>query len=59
MVPAGYEHGSDGPNSPDFRINVFYGTKTPNCQDNVHYYIEEEGHIPILHLVKTPTDRHS
>ena len=29
MIPAGYEHGSDGPNSEDFRIAVFNGTEPP------------------------------
>ena len=59
MVPAGYEHGSDGPNSTDFRIAVFFGTSAPGARKPAHYYIEEEGYIPSLQLVKTPTTRYS
>lgn len=58
MIPAGYEHGSDGPNSDDFTINVFDGTKPPGCHETAHYYVEKEGYIPFLQLVKTPTDRY-
>lgn len=58
MIPAGFEHGSDGRNSDDFTINVVDGTKPPGCHEHAHYYIEKEGYIPSLQLVKTPTDRY-
>lgn len=58
VVPAGYEHGSDGPNSPDFRANVIIGTLTPGAQKPGHYYVEKEKYIPSLQLVKTPTERY-
>lgn len=58
MIPAGFEHGSDGRNSEDFTINVVDGTKPPGCHEHAHYYIEKEGYIPSLQLVKTPTDRY-
>ena len=45
MIPAGFEHGSDG-------------TKAPGCHEHAHYCIEQEGYIPSLKLVKTPTDRY-
>ena len=58
MVPAGYEHGSEGPNSPDFKIAVFDGTRPPGSHPSGHYYIEKEGYIPSLELKKTPSDRY-
>ncbi len=59
MIPAGYEHGSDGPNSPDFKLAVFNGTLPPGSQPPGHYYMEKEGYIPSLELRKTPTDRYA
>ncbi len=32
MIPAGYEHGSVGPNSEDFTVAPFGGTMAPGCQ---------------------------
>ena len=59
MIPAGYEHGSDGPNSDDFTVSVFMGTHAPGSHEPGHYYVEKEGYVPSLQLVKTPTDRYS
>jgi uncharacterized protein YjlB len=58
MIPAGYEHGSDGPNSDDFTLNVFNGTLVPGSQPPGHYYMEQEGYIPTLQLARTPTERY-
>ncbi len=58
MIPAGFEHGSDGPNSPDFKLAVLNGTLAPGCQPPGHLYIEKEGYIPSLELKKTPTNRY-
>ena len=58
MMPAGYEHGSDGPNSADFTVSVVYGTRPPGSHEPGHHYMEEEGYIPSLQLVRTPTDRY-
>ena len=63
MVPAGYEHGSDGfpdtgRNSDDFTIQVLMGTEPPGAQEPRHLYIEEERYLPTLQLVKTPIDRY-
>ena len=57
MIPAGYEHGTDGPNSDDFTISVFDGTEAPGCHKPAHYYMEQEGYIPTLELKKIPTER--
>jgi Cupin domain len=64
LVPAGYEHGSDGiadsgANSADFKINVFFGTEAPGSHEVGHYYMEQEGYIPSFELKKTPTDRYA
>jgi len=64
MIPAGYEHGSDGiggsgTNTPDFKINVFLGTEAPGSHEPGHYYMEKEGYIPSFSLKKTPTDRYA
>src|SRR5690349_17305523 len=48
MIPAGYEHGSAGPNSTDFEINVFNGTQSPGSHAPGHYYVEKEGYVPRL-----------
>lgn len=63
LIPAGYEHGSDGfaetgENSEDFRITVFMGTQAPGSHPVGHYYLEEERYVPSLQLVKTPVDRY-
>lgn len=64
MIPAGYEHGSDGigesgKNSTDFTINVFIGTEPPDSQEFGHYYMEKEGYIPSFELRKEPTSRYA
>ncbi len=64
MVPAGYEHGSDGlpgtgRNSEDFTIQVCYGTVPSGSHVPGHYYVEREGYVPSLQLVRTPTDRYA
>ncbi|MCX7011224.1 MAG: zinc-binding dehydrogenase [Candidatus Sumerlaeota bacterium] len=64
MVPAGYEHGSDGfpgtgKNSDDFTIAVSNGTLPEGCHKPGHHYVDREGYIPSLQLVKTPTDRYT
>jgi 2-desacetyl-2-hydroxyethyl bacteriochlorophyllide A dehydrogenase len=58
MVPAGYEHGSVGPNSEDFTIAVFNGTEPPGAHKPGHYYVEKEGYIPSFELKKAPTERY-
>ena len=59
MIPAGYEHGSEGPNSEDFTISVFIGTQAPGSHPPKHYYLEEEGYIPSFQLIKHPTERYA
>ena len=59
MMLAGYEHGSDGPNSEDFTVNVCIGTRAPGSHEPGHYYVEKEKCIPSLQLVRTPTDRYA
>ncbi|MCW1970773.1 MAG: cupin domain-containing protein [Anaerolineae bacterium] len=64
MIPAGYEHGSDGfpetgRNSDDFTIQVIYGTLPPGAHTPGHYYVEKEGYIPSLTLNRTPTQRYA
>lgn len=58
MAPAGFEHGSDGPDSEDFRIVVFNGTLPEDSHPPGHYHVEREGYIPELQLVRRPTDRY-
>jgi mannose-6-phosphate isomerase-like protein (cupin superfamily) len=63
LVPAGYEHGSDGfpetgRNSDDFTLTVFLGTEAPGSHPVGHYYMEEERYVPSFQLVKTPIDRY-
>ena len=63
MIPAGFEHGTDGfaasgKNSDDFTIAVHDGTIPLGAHTKGHYYVEEEGYIPSLELVKTPTNRY-
>jgi 2-desacetyl-2-hydroxyethyl bacteriochlorophyllide A dehydrogenase len=64
MIPAGYEHGTDGfsetgQNSDDFTISTFNGTQPPGCHKPGHYYVEEQGYLPSLKLLKTSTDRYN
>lgn len=64
MIPAGYEHGSNGfkdtgRNSDDFKICVFNGTLPEGCHKPGHYYMEKEGYLPTLELKKTRTVRYS
>ncbi|MFC4776326.1 zinc-binding dehydrogenase [Paenibacillus sp. GCM10023252] len=58
LIPAGYEHGSDGPNSADFIISVFNGTMPAGAHKPGHYYVEEEGYVPQLELRKVPSERY-
>jgi mannose-6-phosphate isomerase-like protein (cupin superfamily) len=63
MIPAGYEHGSNGfeatgRNSDDFMIEVFMGTQAPGSQEPRHLYMENERYLPSLRLVKAPIDRY-
>jgi oxalate decarboxylase/phosphoglucose isomerase-like protein (cupin superfamily) len=58
MIPAGYEHGSDGPNSEDFEITVFFGTMPLGCHAPGHYYVEKEEYIPVLQMERVSTDRY-
>jgi oxalate decarboxylase/phosphoglucose isomerase-like protein (cupin superfamily) len=59
LIPVGYEHGSDGPNSEDFTIAVFDGFMPPGCHKPGHYYVEKERYIPTFKLVKNPTERYA
>lgn len=64
LIPAGYEHGSDGipglgHNSADFRIAVFRGSEAPGSHLPGHYYVEDEGYIPSFQLIKTDTNRYA
>ncbi len=59
MVPAGFEHGSDGPNSGDFRISVLNGSLAPGAQAPGHYHVEQEGYLPQLELRRRPTRRYA
>ncbi|MDB4699024.1 zinc-binding dehydrogenase [Candidatus Latescibacteria bacterium] len=63
MIPAGYEHGSEGlpdtgKNSDDFTIAVLDGTMPPGSHDKGHYYVEKEEYIPSFKLIKTPSNRY-
>jgi hypothetical protein len=58
VIPVGYEHGSDGPNSADFRINAFPGSIPPEAHKPGHYYIEQEGYLPSFELIKISTGRY-
>jgi 2-desacetyl-2-hydroxyethyl bacteriochlorophyllide A dehydrogenase len=63
MIPAGFEHGSDGfaetgSNSADFTITIGWGTMPIGCHEPGHYYVEKEGYIPRLVLEKMPTERY-
>lgn len=56
MIPAGCEHGSDGPNT--FAMNAVIGTLAPGAHPPGHYYVEESGYLPSLSLVRTPSERY-
>jgi mannose-6-phosphate isomerase-like protein (cupin superfamily) len=58
MIPAGYEHGSDGPNDDDFEIAVFFGTMPSGSHSPGHYYVEEQGYVPHLELSRVPCSRY-
>lgn len=58
LIPVGYEHGSEGPNSDDFKIAVLNGTMPPGCHRPGHYYLEKEKYIPFFDLTKVPCDRY-
>ncbi len=58
MIPVGWEHGSDGPNSPDFKIAVFHGSLVPGAAPPGHQFMEQEGCIPHLRIERIPTDRY-
>lgn len=63
MIPAGYEHGSDGwpdtgRNSEDFSIEVFNGSLPLGSHTPGHYYLEQEGYIPSLELRRTISNRY-
>ncbi len=58
LMPAGWEHGSDGPNE-GLRAAVVFGTQAPGCHRPGHYYMEQEGYIPRLVLVKDPAQRYA
>lgn len=58
MIPAGYEHGSDGPNGDDFEICVFFGTMPAGSHPGGHYYMETERYLPVLALEKIPMNRY-
>lgn len=63
MIPAGYEHGSDGQpatgcNSDDFTLAVVNGTLPSGSHNPGHYYVEREGYIPSLELKRISTNRY-
>ncbi|MFC1582273.1 hypothetical protein ACFL4W_01920 [Planctomycetota bacterium] len=58
MVEAGVEHGCN-PAPEGVHIFPFPGTLPPGCHEMGHYYMEKEGYMPTLQLVKTPLDRYS
>jgi hypothetical protein len=63
MVPAGYEHGSEGfketgKNSDDYTAAIINGTLPVGSHKPGHYYIEKEHYIATLEVRKTPTDRY-
>lgn len=58
MIPVGYEHGSEGPNSEDFKIAVVHGVFPETCHSLGHYYVEKDGYIPSFEIKRTPTDRY-
>lgn len=58
MVETGVEHGCD-PLDDGVWIFPFAGTIPEGSHEPGHYYMEKEGYIPQLKVVKTPTDRYA
>jgi len=58
MIPAGYEHGLERADPGGLAVTTFYGTIPPGAHAPGHYYMEKEGYVPSLQLVKTPTARY-
>jgi hypothetical protein len=56
MIPAGYEHGSLGPNT--FVMTAVNGTLAHGAHQPGHYYVERERYIPTLRLERRPSDRY-
>lgn len=56
MIPAGYEHGSEGPNT--FAMTAFNGTLAEGAHQPGHYYLEHERYVPSLSLLRHPSDRY-
>ena len=56
MIPAGYEHGSEGPNT--FAMAAFNGTLAEGAHEPGHYYLEHERYVPSLSLRRHPSDRY-
>lgn len=57
LMPAGFEHGSFGPNE-GLKLTVLFGTQPPGAHPPGHYYVEQEHYLPRLVLVKDPTRRY-
>lgn len=58
MVEAGVEHGCD-PLGDGVSIFPFPGTIPVGSHEPGHYYMEREGYMPTLHVVKVPIARYS
>ncbi len=58
VIPAGYEHGTVDSSAQGFELTWLFGTIPEGSHSPGHYYVEEEGYIPSLELVKSPTDRY-
>ena len=56
MIPAGYEHGSQGPNT--FAMTAVNGTLAEGAHQPGHYYVERERYISTLRLERRPSDRY-
>jgi len=56
MIPAGYEHGSQGPNT--FAMTAVNGTLAEGAHQPGHYYAERERYIPTLRLERRPSNRY-
>ena len=56
MIPAGYEHGSEGPNT--FAMAAVNGTLADGAHEPGHYYLEYERYIAQLNLERRPSDRY-
>ncbi len=53
MVEAGVEHGVV-PTTDELLIFPFPGTLPVGCHPPGHYYLDQEGYMPTLYLVKEP-----